>query len=270
MSLHRKVVVVTGVTSGLGRALALELAQRGACVVGAGRRQAEGAAFVDAVRGDGGDARFVVADVSTEEGCARIVSTAVEDCGGIDVVVNNAGTAGSSPVRDVADIAADDFDEVVAVNLRGPFLLSRAAWPHLCERRGALLHVASINAVQALGGMAAYNTAKAGLVQLSATLAVEGAACGVRSNVIVLGGVPSEMNSALKLALGRSLRGDGWEPTSAAAATMTAEEVARAMALLCEDDAAPITGATIAIDGAATAGLLSSSMIRLVAAELVP
>ena len=88
--------------------------------------------------------------------------------------------------------------------------------------------------------------------------------------MIVLGGVPSEMNSALKLALGRSLRGDGWEPTSGAAASMTAEEVARAMALLCEDDAAPITGATIAIDGAATAGLLSSSMIRLVAAELVP
>ena len=103
------------------------------------------------------------------------MSTAVEDCGGIDVVVNNAGTAGSSPVRDVVDVAAADFDEVVAVNLRGPFLLSRAAWPHLSERGGALLHVASINAVQALGGMAAYNAAKAGLVQLSATLAVEGA-----------------------------------------------------------------------------------------------
>lgn len=265
-----KVAVVTGVTSGVGHALAMELARRGALVVGAGRREAEGAALVDAVRNEGGEARFVAADVSLEVDCARIADAAVEAYGRIDIVVNNAGSAGSSPVCDVVDAEPADFDAVVAVNLRGPFLLSRAAWPHLCVRGGVLLHVASINAVQALGGMAAYNAAKAGLVQLSATLAVEGATCGVRSNVIVLGGVPSEMNSALKVALGRQLRGDDWEPTGDGAAVMTADQLVRAVALLCDDDAAAITGAMIAIDGAASAGLLSSSMIRLVAAELVP
>jgi NAD(P)-dependent dehydrogenase (short-subunit alcohol dehydrogenase family) len=260
--------VVTGASSGLGRAVAAVLGERGARVVGLARRGDELAETVRIVADRGGELVAVQGDVALVDDCRRAVDVAVARFGGLDIVVNNAGAGG--PVALVEDLDEVEWDHVVDVNLKGPAFLCRWALPHLLRRGGVILNVASINAIHPLRGMAAYNASKAGLLQLTNTVAIEYGARGVRCNAIVLGGVESEMNTRLRREVGRRLRGPEWEPSGERRARMTPEEAARAIALLCSADASVVNGATIALDGGISAGLLHASYVELASAELLP
>ena len=261
-----KSAIVTGVSSGFGCDLVRTLAVQGARVLGIARRADRGATLEAELRDDGLDFRFVAGDVTQAADCHRAVEEAE---GSIDILINNAGVSG--PVAPVEELSDDDWDGVFDVNVRGTFLMCRAVLPLMYEAgQGVVLNVASINAVEAVANMAAYNASKAAVVQLSRTLAVEAVDRGVRVNTIVLGGVPSEMNTEMKQAMGRRLRTPDWTPSSSSAATMSGDDAARALAVLCTDDAAAITGAVIAVDGAVSAGRLASAMIYLSSAELLP
>jgi NAD(P)-dependent dehydrogenase (short-subunit alcohol dehydrogenase family) len=273
--LEGKVAVVTGVSSGLGRGVARAFAQRGATVVGCARRAEAGASLEAEISAAGGRFRYVQCDIAEVGQCEALVKGVVERHGRLDILVNNAGSSGERPVRRIEQMTEADWDAVQAVNLRAAFTLTRLALPPMQARRsGVILNIASINARIGVANMASYNASKAGLVHLTNTTAVENVAHGVRAIAIILGGVTSEMNRAVALEMGRSVRGPDWTPSAAWEARAASgmgdpDDYGRALALLCADDAAPITGAVIALDGAASAGSIASSMIYIGSAELI-
>jgi len=263
-----KTAIITGASSGLGRSLAATFVDRGARVVGVARRSELLAELAAELNDERRMFTAVTADVSLPDDCRRLVDTTIATYGTLDIVVNNAGVGGEPGA--VEQLDEDDWDKVVDVNLKGPAFVCRHALPHLVERGGVILNIASINAVLAVRGLAAYNASKAGLVQLSNTIAVEYGNRGVRCNAIVLGGVASEMNDALRTKLGQTIRGPAWVPEAPPRSGMAPDAVARALALLCSDDAAVINGATIAIDSGTSAGRMRSNYIYLASAELLP
>ena len=169
MSLAGKAVLVTGTTSGLGRSIARVWAAQGARVIATGRRAELGESLEKEVRDAGGELSFLRLDVSSRDDCRQAVQAVLDSYGRLDILVNNAGIEG--PIVDAHEMSEDDWDEVVGVNLNGAFYCSKHAIRAMKAQGGggALLHIASINAIEALGHMVAYNTTKAGLVQLSRT-----------------------------------------------------------------------------------------------------
>ena len=189
-SLEGKVALITGATSGVGRAAALGFAGRGANVVATGRRDVLGKELeADAIVG-AGDLHFVQADVRSVTDCDLAVSEAIRRFGRLDVVVCCAGV--ESQITDFHAMTEEDWDRVVDTNLKGTAFICRAAIPHMLNRGGVILNIASINAVGGIAHMAPYNASKAGVVQLTRTLAVEYLTAGIRANSIILGGAEGE------------------------------------------------------------------------------
>lgn len=270
--LDGKVAVVTGVTSGAGRGIASVFASRGAAVVGMARRRELGEALERDVDAAGGELTFVAGDVTRAADCDAAVQRALDRYGRLDAVVNNAGTAGPRPVEPAEEVEELDWRAVLDVNLTGTFLMCRAALPHLlAQGDGVILNVASINAVVGVANMAAYNSSKAGVVQLSRTLAVENAGRGVRVNAVILGGVRTDTAAEIRTAMARHVLGpEAPLPDTGPARGVDPEEVGRALSLLCTDDARMITGAAIELDGALTAGGPASKWIYQGAAGRPP
>ena len=242
-----RAVVVTGAGTGIGAAVVRRLAADGASVVLAGRRRAP----LEHVAAETGQT-FVVADASTEEGVERIVATTVEEHGGIDGLVLNAGVMLPGGV---ADASVADWRTTLDVNLTGPFLLARAALPHLLERQGSIVSVASIAALRAGPGIAAYCASKAGLVLLTQCLAVEHAAAGLRANVVAPGWVRTEMADEEMDEFGGP-RGLDREAAYAeitrhvpARRPATADEAAAAVVWLLSPEAAYVNGTVLTVDG---------------------
>ena len=240
-------VVVTGAGTGIGAAVVRRLASGGASVVLAGRRRAP----LERVAATTGQT-FVVADASTEEGVERIVTATVEAHGGIDGLVLNAGVMLPGTV---AEASVDDWRATVDINLTGPFLLARAALPHLLERQGSIVSVASIAALRAGPGIAAYCASKAGLVLLTQCLAVEHGAAGLRANVVAPGWVRTEMADEEMDEFGGP-RGLDREAAYAeitrhvpARRPATSDEAAAAVVWLLSRDAAYVNGAVLTVDG---------------------
>jgi NADP-dependent 3-hydroxy acid dehydrogenase YdfG len=170
-ALAGEVAIVTGAARGIGRAVADALAAEGATVVLAARSRADLAAAVDAIRAAGGTALAVPTDVRDERELATLVDETVGRFERVDILVNAAGIASFGPV---ADAKTDDWDAMLAVNLRGAMLASRAVLrPMLHRRRGTIVSIASIAARRAIPGCAAYAASKAGLVAFSQALAEE-------------------------------------------------------------------------------------------------
>lgn len=273
MSIAGKVALITGATSGVGRSTALVWAQRGAKVVACGRREELGKELEAEVRDAGGDLTFVRADVARSADCEAAVQTGVTTYGRLDVLLNNAGIEGD--VVDFHTLDEGQWDSVVDINLKGAFLCSRFAVAQMVAQGegGLLLHIASINAIEALANMAPYNAAKAGLLQLSRTIAVEYVLQGIRSNAIVLGGAEGDTASRTQDQIARRLRGPDYvrpvEPNPLAELlTQKGPDVGAFLALLAHDDARLLTGATIALDRAMTAGFTSSMTIQMTTAGL--
>ncbi|GGL18590.1 serine/threonine protein kinase [Sphaerisporangium melleum] len=186
-----KVAVVTGAGHGLGRSHALLLAERGAKVVvndlggaldGSGASTGPAAEVVELITKNGGAAVANADNVATPEGAEAIVRTAVEAFGRVDIVVNNAGILRD---RSFGKMTVEEFDAVLAVHVRGTFLVSRAAFPHMKEQGyGRIVNTTSPAGLFGNFGQANYSTAKMGLVGLTKTLGIEGARAGIKANAI--------------------------------------------------------------------------------------
>jgi NAD(P)-dependent dehydrogenase (short-subunit alcohol dehydrogenase family) len=181
MSFHGKAVIVTGATSGIGRATAESFGREGASVLLVGRDEAAISGVTGTIREAGGLARSYAADVTTSDAPQRIVAAALDAFGGIDVLVNAAGAMATGTLAATTD---DAWDAMMAVNLSAPFRLMRAAASHLIERKGCVVNVSSVNGLRSFPGVLAYSVSKAGVDQLTRCAAIELAPLGVRVNAV--------------------------------------------------------------------------------------
>jgi NAD(P)-dependent dehydrogenase (short-subunit alcohol dehydrogenase family) len=228
--------LVTGATSGIGRAIALQLARDGAEVLVHGRDAARGAETVAEITGAGGRASFVAADLSDAADVQRLAS----EVGDVDLLINNAGIALFGPT---ADFEVSKFDTMFASNVRAPFFLVAAFAPGMAARgHGSILSVSSMAGGVGLVGGAAYGATKASLEAMTRAWAVEYSASGVRVNAIAPGPVytPSPSGPEFTTALGQTT------PMERAAQP---EEIAEVIAFLASPQASYITGTTVAVDG---------------------
>ena len=228
--------LVTGATSGIGRAVALQLARDGAEVLVHGRDVARGAETVAEITAFGGNARFAAADLSDTADVQRLAS----DAGDVDVLINNAGIALFGPT---AEFDVDAFDKMFASNVRAPFFLVSALAPGMAARgRGSIVSLSSMAGGVGLVGGAAYWATKASLEAMTRAWAAEYSGSGVRVNAIAPGPVytPSPSGPEFITALG--------ETTPMRRASQP-EEIAEVIAFLVSPRASYITGTTVAADG---------------------
>ncbi|MGW1623822.1 SDR family NAD(P)-dependent oxidoreductase [Streptomyces sp. NPDC002172] len=234
-----RTAVVTGAASGIGAATAARLAAEGAAVVLADIADERGQAVVDGIEKDGGQARYVHADVAAEDDWARIV-TAAHAFGPVDVLVANAYTVEVVPAH---EMSLPSWQRQLAVNLTGGFLGVRAVLPDLRARHGAVVLTSSVHARAGIPGHPAYAAAKGGLLSLCGQLAVEYGP-EVRVNAVLPGPILTAAWDRVEPAeRERSVAG------TAARRFGTPEEVAAAIAFLCADEASYITGASLVVDG---------------------
>ena len=239
-----KVAVVTGASSGIGRAIAASLAQAGASVVLVSR---DAAALADAAAAAGAATHTVAADVTAADAPARIVGGAVERFGGLDILVNAAGVIGTA----ATDATPDDlYDRMMAINVRAPFRLMREAFPQLKARRGNVVNISSVNGLRAFAGVAVYCASKAALDHLSRCAALDWAPHGVRVNCVNPGVTVTNLH-----------RRGGMDETRYAAFLErakethplgrpgTPEDIAAAVLFVASEQASWMTGDTIAVDG---------------------
>jgi len=253
MDLSGHTAVVTGGTSGIGRATAELLASAGADVAITGRDETRGGEVADLVQALGAGALFVRADVRSARDCERTVQDTLDAFGRIDVLVNNAGVYRSNTAVDCTE---EEWDRQVDTNLKGTFLMSRAVLPHMIERgSGSIVNNASDWGL--IGGAAAvaYCASKGGVVMMTKAMAIDHGPQGIRVNAVCPGDTDTPME-----VLDAEEHGIPWDRYVAMNSERplgrmaTPEEVARAIVFLASDDASFITGAAIAIDGGATAG----------------
>lgn len=189
-----KVAVVTGGSSGIGRAIAVRFAAEGARVVIAARDRARCEAVASAITGSGGDARAIPADVSVEEEVEHLVDATVEALGRLDLMVANAGIGVWKPV---AETAVSEWERTLATNLTGAFLCARAAFRVMKRQRcGTILAVSSVAGVDAWVGTGTYSASKFGLRGLMKALSDEGEPCGVKASTICPGMVDTPLIGA--------------------------------------------------------------------------
>ncbi len=192
-SCEGKVAIVTGASSGIGRATALRLASEGAAVVVGARRQSELKTLVSEIEASGGRAVAIVGDVADESFAADMVETACLEFGGLDVGVNAAGTLG--PMGPLVDLDREDWDFVLSTNLTSAFFGAKHQVPAMLHRgAGSVIFVSSfVGHTAAMPGVAAYAASKAGMIGLMKSIAVEYGAEGIRSNALLPGGTQTAM-----------------------------------------------------------------------------
>lgn len=247
-----KVGIVTGAGSGIGRAVARRLADEGVAVVVV---DIDGAA-VDALAKEL-DGLGVEADVTNEDDVERYVATAVSTYGGVDIFHNNAGIM--PPIRPVTDIPAEEFDRVLAVNVRGVFLGLRAVvGPMLAAGRGSIVTTSSVGGLVGAAGASAYVASKHAVLGLTRSVALEVAGRGVRVNAVCPGTTDTAMHQRFEADVEA---GGGSQYRELARGTATpmgriaeAEEVAAVVAWLLSDESSYVTGGVYTVDGAYTTG----------------
>jgi len=255
MLLKGQVAIVTGGGRGIGRAIARRFASEGAAVVVAARSDNELREVVAEIQGAGGKAAAVVADIGREADCQKIASAARAAFGSIHILINNAGIFG--PVRPVEKISAREWDEVLAVNLRAPFLLAGLVLPEMYQRgSGAIVNISTVGAKAAYPLNSTYAASKAGLDGLTRTLAAESARKGVRVNAICPGPVTeTKMSKDLTVQFAAHFGSQGDEVLkrmiegTLQGRPQTADEIASAALFLVSGQSSAITGQTLNVDG---------------------
>jgi NAD(P)-dependent dehydrogenase (short-subunit alcohol dehydrogenase family) len=245
--LEGKVAIVTGATSGIGRATALRFAEEGARIALVGRNAQALSAVAGEIKLNGGEAMTIRADVTVQPIAKRIVTQTVENFGRIDVLVNAAGHLVSGNIEETT---LATWDAMMNVNLRAVFNLMQQVVPHLVETSGSVVNVSSVTGLRAFPGVLAYCVSKAGLDQLTRCSALELAPKGVRVNAVNPGVVVTEIHrrggmgqKEYKAFLERS------KETHPLGRVGQAYEVAELILYLASERAAWITGATYSIDG---------------------
>jgi len=246
-----KVVIITGASSGIGKAAAFKFASKGAKVVLVARRGDKLAEVATAIEAEGGEAKAIGADVTQEADVERVVRDTVETFGGIDVVVNSAGIIATGTIETTA---LDGWDYMMDVNVRAPFYLIQCAMPYLVERKGNVVNVSSVNGIRAFPGVLAYCVSKAALEQLTHCAALEMASKGVRINAVNPGVTVTELHRSggmdEKAYAAFLERSKTTHPLGGALDRVgQPEEVAELIYFLASPRAGWITGASHLIDG---------------------
>ena len=247
LSVANKVVLVTGGTSGIGKAIALGFAEGGAKVM-AGSTNPDKVAAMKKELGEGHDA--VTVDVSNETSITAAIAATVKKFGRVDCVVNAAGVIAKKPSLDVT---AEEFERICKINLTGSFLVAREAAkvmkdqsPDAKGERGSITFIASLNSFISLSEVLAYAASKSGVLGLIRGLANEWAQYGIRVNGIAPGVVPTELNRKL---IEGTPRGEWLKKHTPVGRFGTAEEMVGAAIYLSSPAASYVTGETIIVDG---------------------
>jgi 3-oxoacyl-[acyl-carrier protein] reductase len=250
MKLHGKVAVVTGGLRGIGQAIALALAGEGAEILIAGQSMERAVQTEQEIQALGRRCAAIHADVSDEEAVQRMVAATVQRFGGVDILVNNAAIALFKPIE---EFTPAEFSRLMDVNLKGPWLCAKYAFPELKRRRGVIINITSASGHYggASAGGSAYDASKAGLRQMTCSLAAEFGPHGIRVNAIApgvivterLGGQAFVSSEIARYQIGRTPLGRLGIPA----------DVGRAAVFLASDDASYINGTTIILDGGAMA-----------------
>ncbi|MCK4925837.1 SDR family oxidoreductase [Candidatus Aerophobetes bacterium] len=253
IKLEGKVALVTGGGKGLGRAISLAFAREGADVAMAARTKSPLEETAEEIRKMGRRAYPFVADISDEDQVNEFVSSAVSYLGRIDILVNNTGIAG--PTVPVANLAMEDWDRVLAVNLTGAYLCAKAALKHMIKNKsGNILNISSTAGIKGLWRRAPYVVSKSGILGLTKTLALEVGVHGIRVNAICPGPVEGERMDRVFRARAKAM---GISPDMARKRAMdeaalrrlvSPEEVARTAVFLASSDSEGITGQVIRVD----------------------
>ena len=247
MRFRDRTALVTGASSGIGRACALGLGAEGARVVVAGRRAERLGEVVEHIDAAGGEAVAVAGDVRDEAVCRTCVAAAVESFGGLDMLVNAAGVIG--PGVGLLGTEPAEWDRMMDSNLRSMFLLTRAAAPELIKRKGSIVNLSSVAGLRPYVGLLSYCVSKAGVDMFTRCAALDLAPHGVRVNAVNPGVVVTELHTvtnAIPDYAGFLERSKGTHPIGRVGKP---EEVASLILYLLGDDAGWITGACCSIDG---------------------
>ncbi|TLX57917.1 glucose-1-dehydrogenase [Stutzerimonas nosocomialis] len=245
MRLENKVALVTGSTQGIGRGIAVRLAQEGADIVVTGRSEDEGRETAEEVRALGRRACVIPADLAEVSACRRLVEEAIRQMGRLDILVNNAGMQKNAAFLDAEP---QDYDQILNVNLRAPFFITQAFARHLVEtgRGGRIVNNSSVHEELPMPNFTDYCASKGGLKMMMRNLAIELAPLGITINNVAPGAIETPINRDLmnrpdKLAnlLGNIPANRLGQP----------RDVAGAVAFLVSDDADYITGTTLFVDG---------------------
>ncbi|PNY81456.1 SDR family NAD(P)-dependent oxidoreductase [Deinococcus koreensis] len=255
VSLEGQVALVTGASSGIGQATAAVLAGAGARVVVADVNVDGGEATAQALRDRGDEAIFLACDVADGAQVQAMMEEAVARFGGLDILVNNAGISGGASLLHELDL--ETWDQVMAVNLRGPFLCAKYALPQLMARGGAIVNVASTYGLVGAPGAPAYCASKGGVVALTRQLAVDYGPRGVRVNAVCPGYVDTDMGGG-RARLGPEGQAAAIARRETAAARQPlgrqahVDEVARVIVFLATGAASFMTGSIVTVDGGCT------------------
>ncbi len=247
-SFRDKVAIVTGSSSGIGKAAALRFAAEGAAVSVVANRNVEGGeATAREIADAGGRAIFVRADVSRAADCERVARATRDAFGGVDVLVNNAGITRTCPLEDMEEAFGDP---VLDTNLKRAFLMRRAVIADMLARGGgSVVNVSSVHADATHAEHAAYAASKAGLGGMTRALACEFGPRGVRFNCLLPGTIDISLHSPRNTPVDR----DAWKPRKSEIQVLkrlgSPDEVAAAIRFLASEEASLVNGATLAVDG---------------------
>lgn len=251
-NMKEKVVLITGASSGIGRATAEAFAAKGANIVVAARRKKELDTLVTSIEAKGGKASAIRTDVSNAKNVEQMVAHTIEVFGRLDYAVNNAGIEGK--LNGITDLSEDDWDQVLDINLKGTFLCMKHEARAMLNlgHGGAIVNIGSVNSFLGFPTGSAYVTSKHGLIGLTTSVSAELAPKGIRVNLICPGITDTPMHQRLRGVVGDDLYDKGLLPTVHLQRVGRPEEIAKAIVFLCSDESSYISGSTLTVDGGLT------------------
>lgn len=248
MRLKDKTAIITGGSSGIGRATALRFSLEGAKIMVADINEELGNETVKMIEENGGTAVFKRVDVSIPEQMENLVKTTIENFGKLDIMVNNAGI--SHGERKIVDVPLEDWDQVVDVTMTSVFLGMKYAIPEMLENGGSIINTASVAGIKGQKLLAGYTAAKSGVIAITKSTALEYGKHNIRINAIAPGVIETPITDEWK-------KTPKWPILSTANALRRIgqpEEVANAMLFLASDESSFVTGTTLVVDGGTLLG----------------
>jgi NAD(P)-dependent dehydrogenase (short-subunit alcohol dehydrogenase family) len=254
MSLEGRVAIVTGGSKGIGQGIAQEFVREGARVVISSRGEAALEETEAKLRDAGGEVTSIVCDVSEEAQVQNLMAKTISEFGKLDILVNNAGLG---VYKSLMETSAEEFDQALAINLKGVFFCMKHAVPYLrCSAGGSIINIASVYSVQNVGGTVPYAAAKGGVVPLTRAAAIDLAPEGIRVNAIAPGWVDTPLvRSIFESSEDPEVARREVENRQLLGRLAKPEEIGRAAVFLAGDDSSYVTGSLLFVDNGMTAQL---------------